>query len=73
MIYLKRVYDRSEPTDGDRFLVERLWPRGMKKATLQIALWPKEVAPSDDLRRWFGYESAKYGSSAGLPYLKSLQ
>ena len=60
MIYLKRVYDRPEPTDGPRFLVERLWPRGMKKATLQMALWLKEVAPSAALRRWFGHDPAKW-------------
>jgi uncharacterized protein YeaO (DUF488 family) len=60
MIYLKRDYDRSEPTDGDRFLVERLWPRGMRKATLHMTLWLKEVAPSDTLRRWFGHDPAKW-------------
>jgi uncharacterized protein YeaO (DUF488 family) len=60
MIYLKRVYDRPEPTDGSRFLVERLWPRGMKKATLHMALWLKEVAPSAALRRWFGHDPAKW-------------
>ena len=60
MIQVKRVYDRPEPTDGPRFLVERLWPRGMKKATLQMALWLKEVAPSAALRRWFGHDPAKW-------------
>ena len=60
MIQVKRVYDRPEPTDGPRFLVERLWPRGMKKATLQMALWLKEVAPSEALRRWFGHDPAKW-------------
>ncbi|MGH8067805.1 MAG: DUF488 domain-containing protein [Candidatus Entotheonellia bacterium] len=60
MIYLKRVYDRPEPTDGTRFLVERLWPRGMKKEALHMALWLKEVAPSDALRRWFGHDPAKW-------------
>ena len=60
MIQVKRVYDRPEPTDGDRFLVERLWPRGMKKATLHMTLWLKEAAPSDALRRWFGHDPAKW-------------
>jgi uncharacterized protein YeaO (DUF488 family) len=60
MIYLKRVYDRPELADGACFLVERLWPRGMKKATLHMALWLKEVAPSDALRRWFGHDPAKW-------------
>jgi uncharacterized protein YeaO (DUF488 family) len=60
MIYLKRVYDRPEPMDGPRFLVERLWPRGMKKATLHLDGWLKEAAPSDALRRWFGHDPAKW-------------
>lgn len=60
MITIKRVYDRPEPTDGTRFLVERLWPRGMKKDTLRLDGWLKEVAPSDALRRWFGHDPAKW-------------
>jgi uncharacterized protein YeaO (DUF488 family) len=60
MIYLKRVYDRPEPTDGPRFLVERLWPRGMKKSTLHLDGWLKEAAPSEALRRWFGHDPAKW-------------
>ena len=60
MITIKRVYDRPEPTDGTRFLVERLWPRGMKKGTLRMDGWLKEVAPSDALRRWFGHDLAKW-------------
>jgi uncharacterized protein YeaO (DUF488 family) len=60
MIQLKRVYDHPEPTDGARFLVERLWPRGVKKTTLPLTDWLKEVAPSDTLRRWFGHDPAKW-------------
>ena len=60
MIDLKRVYDRPQPTDGPRLLVERLWPRGMKKETLHMALWLKEAAPSEALRRWFGHDPAKW-------------
>jgi uncharacterized protein YeaO (DUF488 family) len=60
MITIKRVYDRPEPTDGTRFLVERLWPRGMKKGTLCLDGWFKDVAPSDALRRWFGHDLAKW-------------
>jgi uncharacterized protein YeaO (DUF488 family) len=60
MITIKRVYDRPEPIDGTRFLVERLWPRGMKKDTLRLDGWLKEVAPSDALRRWFGHDTAKW-------------
>jgi uncharacterized protein YeaO (DUF488 family) len=60
MIQVKRVYDRLEPMDGTRFLVERLWPRGMKKAILHLDGWLKEAAPSEALRRWFGHDPAKW-------------
>lgn len=60
MIKVKRVYDPVEPDDGKRFLVERLWPRGMKKEALRIDGWLKEVAPSDRLRRWFGHDPEKW-------------
>jgi len=60
MIRVKRVYERSERGDGARFLVERLWPRGIKKESLAIEDWLKEVAPSDGLRRWFGHDPAKW-------------
>ena len=60
MIRVKRVYDPHEPVDGSRFLVDRLWPRGMKKENLQMDGWLKDVAPSDALRHWFGHEPAKW-------------
>jgi uncharacterized protein YeaO (DUF488 family) len=60
MIRIKRVYDPSAEEDGVRFLVERLWPRGMKKEALHMAAWCKDVAPSDKLRRWFGHDPAKW-------------
>jgi uncharacterized protein YeaO (DUF488 family) len=60
MIRVKRVYDPPEPIDGTRLLVERLWPRGVKKAALLMTGWLKEVAPSDALRRWFGHDPAKW-------------
>jgi uncharacterized protein YeaO (DUF488 family) len=60
MIRTKRVYDPPEPDDGARFLVERLWPRGMKKASLRMEAWLKDVAPSAALRRWFGHDPAKW-------------
>jgi len=53
MIQTKRVYDQPASEDGTRFLVERLWPRGMKKEALHMAAWCKDVAPSNELRRWF--------------------
>ncbi len=60
MIQVKRVYEPPAAKDGARFLVERLWPRGMKKEALAMAGWLKEVAPSDELRRWFGHDPAKW-------------
>ncbi len=60
MINVKRVYDTSEPDDGIRFLVERLWPRGIKKEALHLDGWLKEVAPSDSLRRWFRHDPKRW-------------
>lgn len=61
MIRVKRVYDPHELDDGSRFLVDRLWPRGMKKENLKMDGWLKEIAPSDELRHWFGHDPAKWG------------
>ena len=60
MIRTTRVYDAPVPEDGVRFLVERLWPRGMKKADVPMDAWCKDVAPSDALRRWFAHDSTKW-------------
>ncbi len=60
MIKLKRVYESREKDDGKTFLVERLWPRGVKKATLANAVWVKEVSPSTELRKWFGHDPNKW-------------
>jgi len=60
MIKVKRVYEPCEPDDGARFLVERLWPRGMKKQSLNMQAWLKDVAPSDNLRRWFEHDPQKW-------------
>lgn len=60
MFVTKRVYEAPEPTDGVRFLVERLWPRGIKKESLQIQGWLKQLAPSDSLRRWFNHDPVKW-------------
>ena len=60
-IKVKRVYEESpELFEGSRFLVDRLWPRGLKKEALQSALWVKDVAPSDALRRWYGHDPRKW-------------
>lgn len=60
MILLKRAYDRASPKDGKRFLVERLWPRGVKKSELPLDGWPKDVAPSTELRKWFSHDPEKW-------------
>ena len=53
--HIKRAYEPAAPEDGERFLVDRLWPRGVKKESLVLTGWFKDVAPSDALRRWFGH------------------
>lgn len=60
MIQLKRAYESAEKADGIRYLVERLWPRGVRKADLRLEGWLKEVAPSPELRKWFGHDPAKW-------------
>jgi uncharacterized protein YeaO (DUF488 family) len=60
MIQLKRVYEISSSTDGARFLVERLWPRGVKKSSLEIKAWLKDAAPSTELRKWFNHDPARW-------------
>ncbi len=61
MIYLQRAYDKGEiPHHGRRFLVERLWPRGIRKEDLPIDGWLKDAAPSTELRKWFGHDPAKW-------------
>ncbi len=60
MIKLKRVYEQAEPSDGFRVLVDRLWPRGVSKEEAHIDEWLKDVAPSTELRTWFGHDPAKW-------------
>ncbi len=60
MIQLKRAYDAAAKNDGARYLVERLWPRGVKKDALQVEAWLKDVAPSTGLRQWFSHDPAKW-------------
>ena len=57
---LKRVYLPAEETDGYRILVDRLWPRGISKEKAKIDLWLKEVAPSNELRKWFGHDPERF-------------
>ncbi len=57
---LKRVYEKPEKADGARILVDRLWPRGLTKQKAALDLWLKEIAPSTELRKWFGHDPKKW-------------
>ena len=57
---IKRVYEPASPGDGTRVLVDRLWPRGLRKADANLALWMKDVAPSPPLRTWFHHDPARF-------------
>lgn len=60
MIQLKRVYEAVAPADGERYLVERLWPRGIRKDALALHAWVRDVAPSTELRQWFQHDPARW-------------
>jgi uncharacterized protein YeaO (DUF488 family) len=60
MIQIKRAYDPAAPEDGTRYLVDRLWPRGVKTEEMHADAWIKEIAPSDALRKWFGHDPDKW-------------
>lgn len=60
MLKLKRAYEPASRTDGTRFLVERLWPRGLSKAKLHVNAWLKDVGPSTELRKWFSHDPEKW-------------
>jgi uncharacterized protein YeaO (DUF488 family) len=59
-IFLKRTYEDPGDDDGFRVLVDRVWPRGIKKGDLRLDDWLKEIAPSTELRKWFGHDPAKW-------------
>ncbi len=59
-IKIKRVYEQPEAQDGTRILVDRLWPRGLSKEKAKIDLWVKDLAPSNELRKWYGHEPGKW-------------
>lgn len=59
-IALKRVYEPPSDEDGKRVLIDRLWPRGLTKEKAHVDLWLKEIAPSTELRRWFGHDPARW-------------
>jgi uncharacterized protein YeaO (DUF488 family) len=60
VIRLKRAYEKPAPGDGERILVERLWPRGLAKAEAKLDAWLKDIAPSPELRKWFGHDPDKW-------------
>jgi uncharacterized protein YeaO (DUF488 family) len=59
-IRLKRIYDPPESKDGARVLVDRLWPRGVRKEEAKLTLWLKDIAPSAEVRRWFDHDPARF-------------
>ncbi|MCA1796668.1 MAG: DUF488 domain-containing protein [Geobacteraceae bacterium] len=71
-IEIKRAYTPTQPGDGYRVLVDRLWPRGVSKQDLNLDAWSKEVAPSSELRRWFGHDPEKWEEFRER-YLKELK
>jgi uncharacterized protein YeaO (DUF488 family) len=83
MVKVKRVYEEPGPADGDRILVDRLWPRGLSKGAAHLSAWLKELAPSDELRRWFSHDPQRWpefnrrylqelADPAKSPFLKDL-
>jgi uncharacterized protein YeaO (DUF488 family) len=71
-ILLKRIYEPYDETDGCRILIDRLWPRGISKEDAQLSFWLKEVAPSGELRKWFGHKPERF-EEFRKKYLNELQ
>ncbi|MER8482831.1 DUF488 domain-containing protein [Mesorhizobium sp. M1322] len=59
-IKVKRIYEPPSPNDGQRVLIARIWPRGVRKADAALTLWLKTITPSDELRKWFGHEPTRW-------------
>lgn len=59
-VHIKRIYDRPQRSDGFRVLVDRLWPRGVRKDAAKLAAWAKELAPSTQLRKWFAHDPTRW-------------
>jgi uncharacterized protein YeaO (DUF488 family) len=72
MIKIKRVYERIDVRDGERILVDRLWPRGIRRGTSNIDIWIKNIGPSNELRKWFNHDPKKW-MSFKKKYKKELQ
>ena len=60
MIKIKRVYEEPDKSDGTRILVDRLWPRGLRRDKAKLDIWLKDIAPGDELRKWFSHEPEKW-------------
>jgi uncharacterized protein YeaO (DUF488 family) len=71
MMKIKRVYDKPNESDGFRILVDRLWPRGLSKSKIKLDRWLKDIAPSDELRKWFAHDPKKWEEFKSL-YHKEL-
>ena len=72
MFLIKRVYDKPDKADGARILVDRLWPRGLKKKEAKIYYWMKEAAPSNNLRKWFAHKEERWREFK-IRYLEELK
>jgi uncharacterized protein YeaO (DUF488 family) len=71
-VRVRRVYDAPEKADGQRVLVDRLWPRGLNKDAAHLDEWVKQVAPSDELRRWYGHDPERFDEFSAR-YRKELE
>lgn len=60
MFKMKRIYEKPSEEDGFRILIDRLWPRGVRKEDAKVDLWLKEIAPSDELRKWFSHKKERW-------------
>ncbi|HUX35820.1 MAG TPA: DUF488 domain-containing protein [Candidatus Paceibacterota bacterium] len=72
MIKIKRVYEKAAKEDGERILVDRLWPRGLTKRKAGVDLWLKEIGPSTELRKWFGHDPERW-SGFKTRYMRELK
>lgn len=72
-IRIKRVYEEPDATDGYRVLVDRLWPRGIKKEHLKYDVWEKDITPSPELRKWFHEDQAEHWEEFAAMYRKELE
>jgi uncharacterized protein YeaO (DUF488 family) len=70
LIKTKRVYDKPEKDDGFRILVDRIWPRGLKKNDSRINDWNKDIAPSNSLRKWFNHDQRKWSEFKSRYYME---